>query len=188
MNVVVRIARESDAEKLLEIYKPYVENTAITFEYEVPTVEEFRSRINNTLRKYPYIVAEHEGIIIGYAYAGTFKDRAAYDWAVETTVYVSRDAKRLGIGRTLYDRLEKLLSMQNIVNLNACIAYTETEDEHLTNDSTMFHEHMGYKQVAHFVKCGYKFGHWYDMVWMEKHLGDYREKPQPVIPFSKIKV
>lgn len=89
-NIVLRTAKPSDADKLLEIYAPYVETTAITFEYEVPSVDEFRQRIENTLKKYPYIVAIKDDKIVGYAYAGTFKSRAAYDWDVELSVYLVR--------------------------------------------------------------------------------------------------
>lgn len=89
-NIVLRTAKPSDADRLLEIYAPYVENTAITFEYEVPSVDEFRQRIENTLKKYPYIVAIKDDKIVGYAYAGTFKSRAAYDWDVELSVYLVR--------------------------------------------------------------------------------------------------
>lgn len=184
--VKLRIADESDAAELLEIYAPYVLNTAITFEYEVPSLAEFQKRIRSTLLKYPYILAEEDGKIIGYAYAGAFKGRAAYDWAVETTVYVRSDMKRRGIGRALYAELERLLKQQNILNTNACIAYTEHEDEYLTNDSVRFHTYSGYKHVGKFHKCGYKFGRWYDMVWMEKHLGKHINSPEKVIPFSEI--
>ena len=100
---MIRIATENDAEELLNIYAPYVEKTAITFEYEVPSVEEFRKRIRNILKKYPYIVEEKEGEILGYAYAGVFKNRAAYDWAVETTIYVREDQRKSGVGRALYE-------------------------------------------------------------------------------------
>lgn len=82
---------------------------------------------------------------------------------------------------------EKVTREQNIINLNACIAYTETEDEHLTNDSVNYHEHLGYSLVGTFHKCGYKFGKWYDMVWMEKMLGEHPDKPLAVVGFPKIK-
>ena len=127
------------------------------------------------------------GKILGYAYANTFKDRAAYDWSVETTIYVKKDIKHHGIGRKLYEALENALREQNIINLNACIAYTETEDEHLTNDSVNYREHLGYSLVGTFHKCGYKFGKWYDMVWMEKMLGKHPDKPLAVVGFPKIK-
>lgn len=183
----IRIATEQDAEALLEIYAPYVENTAITFEYIVPTVQEFTQRIRHVLERYPYLIAEREGKIAGYAYAGTFKERAAYDWSVETTVYVREDQKKTGVGRELYEALEKLLILQNIQNLNACIAYLEVEDQYLTHNSVQFHEHLGYRLVGEFYKCGYKSGRWYNMVWMEKHIGEHEDRPQVVKPFDDIR-
>ena len=187
-NVTIRIATKDDAEELLSIYGPYVEDTAISFEYEVPTIDEFKGRIENILSRYPYLVAEDENNkIIGYAYCGQFKSRAAYDWAVETTIYLRDDVKGCGVGRKLYEELEGILQKQNITNLNACIASCEVEDEHLTNASSRFHEKMGYKLVGEFHKCGYKFGKWYNMVWMEKMIGDHKEPADEFIPFSKLK-
>lgn len=183
----IRIATEQDAEELLEIYAPYVENTAITFEYTVPTVQEFTQRIRHVLERYPYLVAQREGKIAGYAYAGTFKERAAYDWSVETTVYVRENQKKTGVGRELYEMLEKLLALQNIQNLNACIAYLEVEDQYLTHNSVQFHEHLGYRLVGEFYKCGYKSGRWYNMVWMEKHIGGHEDRPQAVMSFNDIR-
>lgn len=184
----IRIATLEDARELLEIYRPYVEQTAITFEYEVPSLEEFRSRIENTLKRYPYIVAEQEGELLGYAYTGPFKSRAAYDWAVETTVYVKGNCRKKGVGKTLYAVLEELTKRQNILNMNACIAYPEGEDEHLTKDSVHFHHHLGYEEVGQFHKCGYKFDTWYNMIWMEKLIGEHAADPEPVIPFPQIRL
>lgn len=184
--IKIRAAKMEDAEELLQIYKPYVEETVITFEYEVPTLEEFRGRMERILGKYPYLAAEADGEILGYAYAGEFKSRAAYDWAVETSIYVKKDKKRLGIGKKLYDVLEKALALQNIVNLNACIAYKAVEDEYLTQDSVKFHERLGYRMVGEFRQCGYKYNRWYDMVWMEKHIGPHLEQQPQVRPFSEI--
>lgn len=178
--IPIRPAIQQDAEALLQIYAPYVEKTAITFEYDVPTVEEFAGRIGKVLQKYPYLVAEISGEPVGYAYAGSFKERAAYDWAVETTVYVREDMKKHGIGRALYTALEKALAAQGILNMNACIAFPENEDEYLTRDSVKFHERMGFNEVGRFHKCGCKFGRWYDMVWMEKLIGEHVENPPAV--------
>lgn len=183
-NVSIRIATEEDAKELLEIYSPYVTDTAVTFEYDLPSVGEFSRRIRDTLQKHPYIVALEGTHIVGYAYASAFKDRAAYNWAVETTVYLKQDCRGRGIGKMLYLALEDILRRQNIINLNACIAYTAVEDVRLDNASIAFHEHLGYFKVAHFTKCGYKFGTWYDMIWMEKILGEHTGAPAPVIPFS----
>lgn len=182
----IRTASEADAEQLLEIYRPYVENTAITFEYEVPSVEEFAGRIKNTLKRYPYLVAETDEGVAGYAYVSAFKERAAYEWSVETSIYVSTDKKQLGIGRQLYEALEKILKKQGILNVNACIAYPKEEDEHLTMDSVYFHEKFGYQMVGRFHDSGYKFNRWYDMVWMEKMIGEHLEDQPGIIPFPDL--
>ena len=185
-NITIRMAQESDAEQLLEIYAPYVADTAITFEYEVPSVAEFASRMKNTLKRYPYLVALEDNHIVGYAYASEFKKRAAYDWAVETTIYLRQDCRGKGVGKRLYLALEDMLRRQNVLNLNACIAYTSTEDIHLTNASMEFHQHLGYEKVAHFTKCGYKFGIWYDMIWMEKLIGEHPDIPALFIPITEL--
>lgn len=183
----IRIATPEDAEALLKIYKPYVENTAITFEYEVPSIDEFSKRIENTLNRYPYIVGVTGNEIIGYAYASAFHPRVAYDRSAETSIYLKKDCRGNGIGKKLYLLMEAILKKQNILNLNACIAYTQKEDSHLTNASVSFHQHLGYKLVGHFTKCGYKFNTWYDMVWMEKLIGLHQTEAKPVIPFYQIK-
>ena len=175
----IRIATSDDAKELLNIYKYYVENTAITFEYDVPSIEEFSERIKNTLKKYPYLIAENEDGIYGYAYASAFKSRQAYDWAVETSIYVKNGDSRHGVGTLLYNELEKYLKLQNIINVNACIAYPNEKSED-------FHKKFGYKTVAHFTKCGYKFGKWHDMIWMEKFIGEHTDNPKDVIPFSEL--
>ena len=176
--MLIRRAEPADAAALLEIYRPYVTDTAVTFEYDVPTAAEFAGRIEATLKRYPYLVLEEEGQILGYAYAGPFKERAAYDWAVETTVYLRVDARGRGYGRALYTALEDALRRQGILNAYACIASIDPEDEYLTNASRRFHERMGYRLCGTFRQCGYKFGRWYDMIWMEKMLGEHTA-PQP---------
>ena len=168
--MLIRSAVTDDAWRLLEIYSYYVEDTAISFEYDTPSLEEFRGRISQTLEKYPYLVAEENGVIKGYAYAGVFKGRAAYDHCCEVTIYLDRDSKGNGYGRALYEALEEALKKQGIMNLYACIGDPIVEDEYLTKNSEKFHQHMGYTKVGEFHKCGYKFGRWYNMIWMEKIL------------------
>ena len=174
VNIIIRTATVEDAEEILNIYAYYVKNTASTFEYDVPSLEEFRRRIEKTLQKYPYLVILEQGNIVGYAYAGAFKERAAYDWSVEMTVYIARDAKRLGLGRKIYEELERQLKEMGILNLYACIGDPIVEDEYLTKDSEKFHQHLGYRKVGEFHKCGYKFGRWYNMIWMEKLIGEHK--------------
>ncbi len=200
-DIRIRRATKDDAQALLEIYRPYVERTAITFEYDVPTLNEFRSRIESTLERYPYLVAEEhceegagqnrkkeeKGKILGYAYTGTFKGRRAYDWAVETSIYVDMNRRRDGVGRNLYRELEEISKRQHILNMNACIAVPQdAEDQYLTYGSERFHEHMGYSLVGRFHRCACKFGRWYDMIWMEKFLGQHPNDPQPVVPYPDL--
>lgn len=169
--MTIRKVRISDAERLLEIYSPYVLNTAVSFEYDVPSLGEFERRIKDISLKYPYIAAEDEGKIIAYAYASAFKPRKAYDWAVESTIYVDSEYRGKGVGKALYSCLEELLKRMGITNMNACIAYAEQEDEYLQNHSEAFHKKLGFNKVAHFHGVGYKFGKKYDMIWMEKIIG-----------------
>ena len=169
----IRKATKEDAHSLLDIYSYYVENTAISFEYETPSLDEFEKRIIKTLEKYPYVVIEDGGLIRGYAYAGPFHSRAAYAHCCEVTIYLDRDSKGKGYGRALYEALETALKQMGIINLYACIADPEIEDEYLTKNSESFHKHMGYTGVGEFHKCGYKFGRWYNMIWMEKMIGEH---------------
>ncbi len=185
--VMIRLATPEDAAEMLKIYAHYVVNTAISFEYEVPSEEEFRERIESTLKRYPYIVAEQEGHIIGYAYVSIFHERKAYDWAVETSIYVDELRKHKGIGGKLHDALEQMLKTQGILNMNACIAWPNgDEDETLTKNSGEFHAHLGYHMVGEFQKCGYKFHRWYNMIWMEKIIGEHADEQPSPIPFSQL--
>lgn len=174
---IIRTVTMADAPQLLAIYSHYVENTAITFEYDPPTLEEFQGRIANTLKKYPYLCAEQEGTILGYAYAAPFRTRAAYQWTAELTIYLAPNAQKHGMGRKLYEALEQQLKEMGILNLYACIGYPITEDEYLSPNSAQFHEHMGYTKVGEFHKCGYKYGRWYDMIYMEKIIGEHTSTP-----------
>lgn len=186
--ISIRIASPDDAASLVAIYAPYVENTAITFEYTVPSVPEFRQRIITTLQKYPYLVAEQDHQIVGYAYLSPFVGRAAYDWAAETSIYVAQHCKHQGIGKLLYQALENICHQMGILNLNACISYPkDANDPHLNHNSPSFHQHLGYRLAGHFHDCGYKFDRWYDMIWMEKMLAEHPAQPQAIKPFPAIK-
>ena len=182
MSIQLRSAVPTDAPALLAIYAPYVEQTAITFEYDVPAEAEFTRRIADTLQNYPDLVAEQDGVPVVYAYAGKFHERAAYDWSVETSIYVEQHRKRQGIGRLLHDALEQELQRWHFLNMNACVACPIGEnDPYLTRDSICFHEKLGYRMVGKFHQCGYKFGRWYHMMWLEKHIGSHEGTPLPVL-------
>lgn len=186
-SITIRTACLEDAQRLLEIYGYYVEKTAISFEYEVPTLTEFQERMKHMLQNYPYLVLLQNDVILGYAYAGPFHPRAAYQWAAETTIYVAPDVRKCGLGRRLYEALEQDLKEMGILNLYACIGYPEKEDAYLTKNSAEFHAHMGYRVAGRFEKCGYKFNQWYDMIYMEKVIGVHQEIQPGLRPFSGCK-
>ena len=169
----IRPAKLKDAEAILAIYAPYVEETTITFETQVPSLEAFQVRMAAIMEKFPYLVAEADGQILGYAYAHTYYARDAYDWTLELSIYVDRNRRQAGIGQALYDVLEEKLSKQNVVNLLACIS--------LPNEASIcFHKKQGFEQIGHFKKVGFKFGQWRDIVWMQKRLIDV-EVPEPIL-------
>lgn len=169
--LTIRQATLADAPRLLEIYAPYVGETAISFEYAAPSLEEFQRRISSIMQRYPYVVAEENGRVWGYAYASAFKEREAFRMTVETSVYVDAACRQQGIGRQLYIALEEQLRTSGFQSMCACIAYTDdANDPYLPDGSIVFHERQGFHKVAHFHRCGWKFSRWYDIVWMEKLL------------------
>lgn len=182
----IRPAAEDDAAELREIYRRYVENTAVSFEYEAPSTEEFRARIRAYSRRYPYLCVLREDEIIGFAFAHAFRERQAYDYAAETSIYLRPDQRRKGVGRLIYTALENELKKMGVTNLYACVAVPDGDDPHLTNDSPLFHEAMGFRTCGSFHHCGRKFGRWYTMIWMEKIIGDYADEPQPLIPYPML--
>ena len=183
----IKVATEQDAEAIRNIYAPYVKKTAITFEYDVPSVQEFKRRIANTLQEYPYFVAVEDGQVVGYAYAGPFYGRAAYKHSAEVSVYVDENQRGRRAGKLLYEALESALASQNVFVLYACITAAERPDEpYVTGGSLRFHEKMGYRLVGRHNQCGYKMGRWYSVVWMEKSLVDRPVAPEPFIPFPML--
>ena len=183
----IRLATRDDAAAILAIYGPYIANTAITFDEEIPTEEEYREKIAHVLENYPFLAAEEGGEIIGYAYASPFRPREAYRFTAETSIYVKPEYKGSGVGRALYRELERLLAKQNVHTAYACITCTDREeDEHLPEGSIPFHEKVGYDYICEMNDCGYKFGKWYSIVWMGKELIPIGDDPEEFIPFSKL--
>ena len=185
-DLTIRFATAADAEALVEIYAPYVLGTAITYEYEVPSPAEFRRRIETYSKKFPYLVAEADGTPLGYAYAAPLGSRPAFDWSVETAIYVREDCKGGGIGRALYEKLEDILRLQGIRTMTAAVATISHEDPYLTNASLSFHLRMGFTPVGTFRNCGCKFGRWYDLTWLEKPMGPYESNPPPFKPIGEV--
>lgn len=186
MPLRIRSVTESDVPALLSIYAPYVEQTAITFEYTVPTPSAFDARRRAVQAFYPYLAAEQNGELLGYVYASRFREREAYAFNVETSLYVRQDCRRQGLGTRLYDALETALRAQGVLNMNASIAAPAgSEDETATLDSLHFHSARGFRTVGVFTNSGYKFNRWYNMVWMEKMLGAHTASPHPLIPYCQ---
>ena len=185
--IVVRDAVTEDAGRILEIYDYYVKNTAITFEYDTPSLKEFQERMRKTMQRYPYLVILKDNIIQGYAYAGPFSGRTAYDWSCEVTIYLAHNAQKCGMGRILYEALQKALGDMGIINMYACIGYPEVSDEYLSTNSADFHTHLGFARVGEFHKCGYKFDRWYNMIWMEKIIGKAGSNQPAVTDYPKLK-
>ena len=179
MSRYIRLARESDAEELLEIYRPYVETTSITFETEVPTAEEFAGRIRDTLTKFPYLVIEEDGGILGYAYAHPFHQRAAYGWTVESSVYVRQDVRHGHIGSLLYQALMERLERQGVRNVCAVVTVPN-------GPSVAFHKRMGFTSAGILPNFGYKMGEWHGVEYLYHRLGPTGEPPKPLLPLKEL--
>ena len=185
MEIKIRTAKVEDAEKLLDIYSYYVKKTAVTFEYEVPSVEEFQERIRHISSHYPYLIAEEEGEIIGYSYADRLRPRAAVGWDVEMTIYLKQDIRRNGLGRHMYTLMEDILREQGVVNAVSLI--TKPTDEYSDFNSVQFHEKMGYKHAGELKDCGYKFNRWYALLYMDKQIGIPQEEMSPIRDFDEVR-
>ncbi|MCR5206529.1 MAG: GNAT family N-acetyltransferase [Lachnospiraceae bacterium] len=168
--IIIRSATLEDAGDIQKIYSYYVENTAISFEYTAPDVDEIKRRIEETLKDYPYLVAVSDGRVVGYAYAGRFHTRAAFLYSAELSIYIDKEWRGNGLGKELYNKIESILSEKKIKRVYASIAASDENDCFVTDASLRFHIAMGYKQVARFHKCGFKFGNWYDLIYVEKNL------------------
>jgi len=174
MHDVIRLATVADAQPLHAIYAPVVEETAVSFELEPPSIEEMRRRIETTLLTLPWLVCEDDGLI-GYAYAGVFRSRPAYQWTVEVSVYVHADYRGKGVARALYTSLFECLRVQGYRTALAGIA--------LPNPSSVaLHERMGFRSVGVFHHVGYKLGAWHDVGWWEMTLQQLPNPPSPPLP------
>ena len=179
MGYKIRTVQLSDAEAILKVYAPFITDTCISFEYVVPSVEEFAQRIASISAEYPYIVLEEDGEIVGYAYSHRYLERVAYSWDVEVTIYLAPKVQGKGLGVILYDTLEKLMALQNIKNLYSCITGDNVH-------SIEMHRSMGYELIGTFPKAGFKHDSWLDVVWMAKAIGEKENAPLPFVPFAEV--
>lgn len=176
--MTIRFAKEEDAGRLLEIYAPYLD-TDITFEYEIPSEEEFLRRVREISGDYPYLVWEEDGVIRGYAYAHRHMERAAYQWNAELSVYLEIGRQGRGAGTRLYQALMEILKLQNIKNVYGCVTYPNPSSDHM-------HDRLGFHLAGRYRKAGYKCGSWHAVSWYEKEIGEHEAEPEPFLPLWRL--
>jgi L-amino acid N-acyltransferase YncA len=175
----IRTAEARDAYALLEIYSPYILNTTVTFETEIPSLENFEQRIVTYQQNWPWLVCEVDGHIAAYAYAGKHRERLAYQWCVESSVYVHDNFQQKGIAKALYDSLFAILKHQGCCNVYAGIT--------LPNDKSIaFHKKFGFKWLADYKNIGYKLDRWNTVSWWHLQINDYVEDPFSPIKFPAV--
>jgi L-amino acid N-acyltransferase YncA len=171
-SAIIRLATERDAEQVAAIYAPNVTDAIVSFETEAPSAEEMRRRIEGTLERFPWLVCERHGRLLGYAYAGAHRSRAAYRWSVDVSAYVHKGERRTGVGRALYTSLISALALQGFYNAYAGIT--------LPNPASVgLHEAVGFRPVGVYRGVGYKFGAWHDVGWWHLALRERRADPDP---------
>ena len=175
----LRQARESDAAAILGIYGPYVRDTAVTFETDVPSVEAFAQRIRDISGNYPYLACEADGVLIGYGYARRHMERAAYQWNAELSIYIARGWLRCGVGRAIYGALVDILRLQNVRNVYGGVTLPNPNSEGLTAS-------LGFRRVGVYHSAGFKCGRWHDVAWFEKAIGEYGKDPAPFLPVREL--
>ena len=177
--IVLRAASEQDAAAMLALYAPYVINTTVSSEYEPPTLAEFAGRMRRFTERLPWLVCVVDGVVAGYGYASPHRTRAAYQWSVETSIYVAEDYHRRGIAGAIYSALFELLAMQGYYNIY--VGITSPNER-----SMKFHKAMGFIISGAYQESMYKFGQWRDGLWMGKSLRPHEGEPQPTVPFPEI--
>ncbi|MBN2173526.1 MAG: N-acetyltransferase [Bacteroidales bacterium] len=176
---MIRLANSKDYKSIHEIYKPFVESTAISFEFSMPSLSEYSKRIDEIQVDYPWLVLDINGQVAGYAYASKHRKRAAYQWAAEVSVYVDKTYYRKHAATALYHALSSILEMMGVRMLLAGIT--------LPNEASVrFHESMGFEPIGIYKNIGFKFGKWHSVGWWQKEIGNINEVPQTIAMFSQI--
>lgn len=171
----VRMATQKDIPKMLDIYGPIIQNTSISFEYDLPTLEQFAGRVNDILKTHPWLVCIHQDQLAGYAYAGPHRSREAYQWSTELSVYIAENYQKMGIAKALYQVLVKGLKLQGF--------HTGLAGITLPNEASIkFHESFGFSPIGTYHNVGFKFGRWHSVGWWEYQLTPYAESPGALLP------
>ncbi len=176
--MTVRFATEADAGRLLAIYGQYID-TPVTFEYDLPTEAQFAARIRDITGHWPYLICEEDGAAVGYAYAHLARERAAYGWYVELSIYLDRNWTGRGLGRRLYALLLDLLRSQGVRTAMGCVTLPNPASETL-------HAALGFDRVGVSRRAGYKNGVWHDVAWFEKPLAPFPASPPPTVPVDQL--
>ncbi len=177
--ILIRFASSSDAKDILAIYTPFISDTSLTFELEVPSEQEFADRIETYMQEWPWLVCEINGVIAGYAYASRYRERPGYQWSCECSVYIHDNYLKRGIARALYSALTEILKRQGFRNVYAVI--------NLPNEkSVSLHEKCGFEWMATYENVGYKLGKWKDVGWWVKKINAYVDEPDSPIPFNNL--
>ena len=176
--MTLRFAAPEDVSALLSIYERYI-STPITFEYTLPSLEEFARRVASVQTFYPYLVAEENGELLGYAYAHRIAERAAYHWGAELSIYLRPDAVRRGLGKQLSQSLIALLRLQGVRTVYGLVASPNPASEGL-------HRSLGFHRMGVQRNAGYKNGRWVDLIWFEQSIAPYVHQPGPVLPVGQL--
>jgi L-amino acid N-acyltransferase YncA len=176
---MIRLATAGDSAAILAIYVPYIRDTSITFETDIPTEAEFAHRIETYLQNFPWLVYEQEGTITGYAYAARYRERTAYQWSVECSVYIAQNSFRSGLARALYTALLDILKHQGFTLAYAVINLPNPQ-------SVGFHESLGFTYFATYEKVGYKLGQWKNVGWWRRQLNEFVQEPSAPVKFSEM--
>jgi phosphinothricin acetyltransferase len=179
MAPTIRLANEDDAAQILEIYAPFCRDSIVSFETEPPSLDEMRRRIAKTLPVFPWLVCDEGGLVLGYAYGSKHRERAAYAWSADVSVYVRVDRRRGGLGRALYTSLFAILRLQGYHNAVAGITLPNPGSEKL-------HRSMGFEPVGVYRNIGHKCGGWHDVAWSQLALRDARPDPQPPLEMAPV--
>lgn len=175
----IRMATAADIGQILAIYAPYVQNTAISFEYTAPTMEEFSARFSAITAQFPWLVWEEEGQVLGYAYGSAPFERAAFRWCAEASIYLHPSVQGKGVGKALYAALEEILKLQGYCKVYVLVTTANAA-------SLAFHKAVGYRFTAQMPACGYKLGAWHGLVWLEKPLKLVESPASMPIPVDSI--
>ena len=177
--IKLRMIKEDDIREVLSIYRPYVTNTPISFEYTVPSYRKFTKRVHKITATYPWIVAEINHQIVGYAYTGRFRERAAFAWDAEFQCILMKIFTDRVLDAGFIWRQKKISKLQGIYNIYSLVTST-------AKNSIGFHEAMGFERAAELKNCGWKFDHWYGLIYFQKKIGDFEKVPEQTIPIEFI--